>query len=85
MEKPSRYMTPSVAISEIGTAAAGIAVAVTRRRKTRITITTSAIVSASVNSTSLTAARIEVERSLSSFMEAAAGSWSSKDGSIAFT
>jgi len=65
MEKPNRYITASVAISEIGTATAGMIVAATRRRNRKMTITTSATVSSSVNCTSPTAARIEVERSLS--------------------
>ena len=44
IEKPSRYITASVAISEIGTASAGISVAQTRRTKVKITRITSAIV-----------------------------------------
>ncbi len=73
MEKPNRNMAPSVAISEIGTATAGMIVAVTRRRNRKTTITTSAMVSSSVNCTSSTASRIEVERSLSNWILAAAG------------
>ena len=71
IEKPSRYIAPSVAISEIGTASAGMIVAESRRRNRKITRTTSAMVSASVNCTSWTASRIEVERSLSTWMAAA--------------
>ena len=52
MRKPNRYIAPSVAISEIGTASAGMMVAVTRRRNRKITMITSAIVSPSVNCTS---------------------------------
>ena len=55
MEKPSTYITPKVAISEVGTASVGISVAVTRRRKMKITSTTRPMVMASVISTSLTA------------------------------
>ena len=53
-------MTPSVAISEIGTASAGMTVAETRRRNRKMTMITSATVSASVNCTSCTASRIEI-------------------------
>ncbi|MNL66851.1 hypothetical protein D3C87_1913800 [compost metagenome] len=55
IEKPKPYMAASVAMIEIGTATAGMKVAATRRRKTKMTITTSAMVSSSVNCTSSTA------------------------------
>ena len=55
MEKPSPYIAPSVAISEIGTASVGMIVAERRRRNRKITSATSPIVIASVSSTSLTA------------------------------
>ncbi len=49
MEKPATYITARVATSEIGTAMAGMTVAAIRRRKAKITSTTSAMVSASVS------------------------------------
>jgi hypothetical protein len=62
--KPTRYMTAAVPSSASGTVTLGISVAGTLRRKTKITITTSAIVSISVNSTSCTEARIVCVRSI---------------------
>ncbi len=58
-------MTAAVPISASGTVTLGISVAATLRRNTKITITTSAMVSSSVNSTSLTDARIVCVRSIS--------------------
>ncbi len=66
MLKPARYMTPKVPTMEIGTATAGMTVAVGLRRKTKITITTSAMASISSNCTSCTEARIVTVRSVSS-------------------
>src|ERR1700716_4417100 len=57
-------MTAKVPTSASGTITLGIIVAQKLRRKTKITITTSAIVSTSVNCTSLIDARIVVVRSL---------------------
>ncbi|CAM5202238.1 Secreted protein OS=Bosea thiooxidans OX=53254 GN=SAMN05660750_04222 PE=4 SV=1 [Bosea thiooxidans] len=85
IEKLSTYIAASVAMIEIGTATAGMKVAAIRRRKTKITMITSAMVSSRVNCTSSTAWRIEVERSLSRESEAAAGNCSSKAGIIALT
>ena len=61
--KPTRYMIAAVPISASGTVTLGISVAGTLRRNTKITITTSAIESTSVNSTSCTEARIVCVRS----------------------
>ena len=83
MLKLSRYIAPSVAISEIGTASAGMTVAETLRRNRKITMMTSAMVSASVSWTSCTASRIDVERSFSTFKAAPRGNWLSKLGSSA--
>ena len=65
IEKPARYMTPNVPISDNGTATAGITVAFTLRRNRKITMTTSATASISSYWTSRTEARIVVVRSVS--------------------
>ena len=65
IEKPARYMTPNVPISDNGTATAGITVAFTLRRNRKITMTTSATASISSYWTSRTDARIVVVRSVS--------------------
>src|SRR5665213_4522946 len=57
---PSRYITPNVPTRDSGTATLGIMVVETLRRKRKITITTSAMVSIRENSTSLTEARMVV-------------------------
>src|SRR5215831_21281497 len=75
IEYPNRYMAAQVAISEIGTANAGIAVAATERKNRKITSTTSAMAIASVTFTSLTESRIEIDRSASSSILTAAGIW----------
>ncbi len=56
-------MIPNVPISDSGTATLGITVADRLRRNRKITITTSAMVSIRVNSTSRTEARMVVVRS----------------------
>ena len=61
---PSRYMTAKVPTSESGTAMPGMMVAEALRRKRKITITTSAVVSINSNSTSSTDARMVVVRSV---------------------
>ena len=62
--KPRRTIAPKVPTSERGTATAGIRVAGTVRRKRKMTSTTSATVSTSVNCTSVTEARMVSVRSL---------------------
>jgi len=62
-EKPSRYITANVPMSDIGSARLGMIVAETFRRKTKITITTRKSVSISVNFTSRTDSSIETDRS----------------------
>ena len=85
MEKPERYITPKVPTSDSGTATPGIAVAAALRRNRKITITTSAIASASSIFTSVTEARIEVVRSESSSTCTDPGSAACSCGSSAFT
>ena len=58
------YITPNVPTIDSGTATAGITVARTDRRNRKITITTSAMVSISSNSTSFTDARMVFVRSV---------------------
>ncbi len=58
------YMMPNVPTMEIGTATLGMTVAERLRKKRNMTMTTRAIVSMSVNSTSSTDARIVVVRSV---------------------
>src|SRR6202790_4864236 len=60
---PNRYITPNVPMMESGTAMLGIIVAQALRKNRNMTITTSATVRSSVNSISLTDARIVVVRS----------------------
>jgi hypothetical protein len=83
MLKLNRYIAPSVAISEIGTASAGMIVALTRRRNRKITRITSTTVRPSVSCTSCTASRIEMERSFCTLSCAPRGSWPAKLGSSA--
>ena len=61
---PSRYMTANVPTSDSGTAMPGMMVAEALRRNRKMTITTSAVVSISSNSTSSTEARMVVVRSV---------------------
>ena len=56
-------MTANVPMTEMGSARLGITVAETLRRKRKITMTTSAMASSSVNFTSLTDSRMDCERS----------------------
>ena len=81
--KPSRYIAAAVPSSASGTATPGISVAGTLRRKTKITITTSAMVSSRVNSTSSTEALMFCVRSTSTLTCTAGGSAASKRGSAA--
>ena len=74
MENPHRYMTPKVPTSDSGTAIAGISVAGTLRRKTNITITTSATASSNSNWTSWTEARMVVVRSVNTLTSTVPGS-----------
>ena len=67
-------MTPNVPTSDSGTATLGMMVAETLRRKRKITITTSPMVSISENSTSATEARMVVVRSVSVLTWTEAGS-----------
>ena len=73
IEKPKAYIAPQVAISEIGTASAGMSVAETERRNRKMTMITRAIAMISVCCTSSTDARIEIERSFSTSILIAAG------------
>src|SRR5881396_707395 len=61
--KPASFITPNVAISVSGSAMLGMTVAQNFRRNTKMTITTSATVSNSVNCTSATDARMVSVRS----------------------
>ena len=63
-EKPARYMTPKVPISDTGTATLGISVARPLRRNRNTTRITSTTEIASVRSTSRSEARIVVVRSI---------------------
>src|SRR6267143_6123600 len=61
---PSRYIAANVPTSDSGTATLGMTVAAGLRKKRKITITTSAMVSMSENCTSWTDARIVAVRSV---------------------
>src|SRR6185437_14208719 len=63
----------NVPMIDIGKARLGMMVAERFRRKRKITSTTSAMVSSSVNFTSLTLLRMETDRSYSVVMEMAVG------------
>ncbi len=78
-------MPPKVPTTEIGKASAGIRVAVTFRRKRKITRTTRPTVSIKVYWTSSTAWRIETERSNMTDRSTEAGICARKVGTSAFT
>ena len=65
-EKPNRYITPNVPISDTGTATLGISVARALRRNRNTTRTTSTTAMASERSVSRSDARIVVVRSIAS-------------------
>ncbi len=75
IENPNAYMAAQVPISDTGTASEGMIVAEAERKNRKITSTTSAIAMPSVNWTSSTDCRIEIERSLSTSMRIEAGTW----------
>src|SRR5580765_3069792 len=79
------YMAPKVAAIDTGRVRLEMIVAVTLRRKTKITPTTSAKVSHSVNLTSLTDSRIDNDRSVRSSRITAGGSCSLTVGNSALT
>ncbi|GAO21929.1 hypothetical protein ALISP_1749 [Alicycliphilus sp. B1] len=85
IEKPARYITPKVPMSDNGTAKLGISVAVPLLRNTKITATTSATASSSSCCMSRTDARMVTVRSVSTWTCSDAGSVSSSCGSSAFT
>ena len=68
-------MNAQAPISETGSASAGIRVAAADLRNTKMTMTTSAIESISVNCTSWIDWRIETERSLSTRACTEGGNW----------
>ncbi len=78
-------MPAKVPITDTGSASAGMIVAVTLRRKMKITSTTSTAVSSRVNCTSFTELRIETERSSRTWSCTDGGSWASKTGMSALT
>ena len=82
---PSSAITPKVPISDSGTAMLGMIVAASVRRNRKITITTSAMVSISSNSTSFTDARIVVVRSVRICICTAGGSDARSCGNSALT
>jgi hypothetical protein len=63
IENPKAYIAAAVPISDTGTASVGMMVAEAERRKRKITSTTSPIATASVNCTSSTDSRTDIERS----------------------
>jgi hypothetical protein len=78
-------MTANVATIDAGTARLGMIVAETLRRKMKITMITSPIVSTSVNFTSCTDSRIDSERSLRGVIVTLGGSRSASAGMSALT
>src|SRR5256885_7165143 len=81
MENPKAYIAAQVPTNDTGTARAGMIVADTDRKNRKITNTTRATAIASVTCTSSTEARIEMERSLSTSIRIAAGTWARNTGS----
>ena len=75
IEKPNAYIAAQVAMSEIGTASAGMMVAAADRRKRKITRTTRPMAIASVIWTSSTESRIDWERSARISILTDAGIW----------
>ncbi len=78
-------MPAKVPINEIGSASAGMIVAVTLRRNRKITSTTSPIARVSVNWTSATEARIDSDRSSITSRLTEAGSCARKVGTRSLT
>ena len=72
-EKPARYITPKVPISESGTAMLGMIVAATLRRKRNVTRTTSPTAKMSSCCTERTEARMLCVRSVNTSSWTAAG------------
>src|SRR5438132_9074492 len=85
IEKSNAYIIAHVPISEIGTASAGIRVALADRRNRKITTTTRIMAIVSVSSTSVTDCRIEIDRSLVTVILTDGGMPSRNDGSFALT
>src|SRR6202042_226555 len=81
IEYPNPYIAAQVAISEIGTASAGMTVAAAERRNRKITRMTSPMAMASDTCTSWTESRIDIERSASNSILTDAGIWARKVGS----
>ena len=79
------YMTAKVPQSEIGTASAGIRVADAERRNRKITRMTRPMAISRVSSTSLTDWRIEVERSIATWICTDGGICARSDGNFAST
>ena len=83
-EKPARYITPKVPISDSGTTTLGMIVAGMLRRNTNVTITTSATAKTSSCCTSRTEARMVSVRSLRMATDTVSGrlavSWGSTAG-----
>jgi len=84
-EKPAKYMTPKVAISDSGRATPAITVARMVRRNTSTTSTTSAIDRTSVNCTSWIEARMVSVRSVTTVSFAPAGRLRCRRGNSART
>src|SRR5689334_6682472 len=85
MEKSNAYIAAQVPINEIGTASAGMIVAVPDRRNRKITRMTRQKAMLSVSCTSYTAARIDSDRSSSVSMRIDAGIWARNCGSLDLT
>ncbi|MNZ99810.1 hypothetical protein D3C78_1191490 [compost metagenome] len=82
-EKPARYITPNVPISDSGTATDGMIVALARRRNRKVTMTTRAMAISNSCCTSLTEARMVWVRSVSTTTSRPAGRLSVMLGSSA--
>ena len=74
IENPNAYMKAQAPISDTGSASAGISVAEADLRKTKMTMTTSAIEISRVICTSSIDWRIDTERSLSTWVSIEGGS-----------
>ncbi|MNQ04813.1 hypothetical protein D3C85_175370 [compost metagenome] len=84
IEKPARYITAKVPTSDSGTAMDGMRVALIRRRKRKVTITTRAMARNSSCCTSVMAARMVWVRSVSTTTSRPAGRLAVMAGSSAW-
>src|SRR5215469_10113887 len=82
---PSRYMTPNVAMMEMGTETLGMNVDQTLRRKRKTTKITSAMETMTLRCASCSESRVVMVRSLATLKRTVGGSWALNCGIKAMT